>query len=102
MGATYRQIGEEHDLTPQAIGVIVNKAKQQIDSLELDLFRSVKTGEYPTLVIPYGPDYRIADAYFEWCKDQLRSRDVEFRVLTRRVNDGIVHQFEPIRDTQEH
>jgi hypothetical protein len=101
-GEQYAEIGERHRLTPQGVGVVVNKARQHIDQIELELLRSEKTGDYPTLVIPYGDGYTMGQAYIEWVRSRLDAREVEYRILTRQVRPtrksvgGTVFQFEPV------
>ena len=96
-GESLASIGQRHGLTSQGTGVIVNKARQQIDGVELAMLRAVKTGEHPTLLIPHGPDYHLGLAYIRWVQDELERRDVRFTVTTKQTKAGTAFQLE-----QEH
>lgn len=96
-GVPYREVGAHHGVTPQAVGVIVNKARQHIDGVELAMLRAVKDGEPPTLLIPHGPDYHLGLAYIQWVQDELERRDVRFTVTTKQTKAGTAFQLE-----QEH
>lgn len=100
-GDFYYEIAERHGVSMQRVGMICQRARQQIDEFELGLLRSIKTGEYPTQLIPSGEGYSTANSYFQWVMHSLRLRGVDFRVITRKADVGTVFQLEPVRETQE-
>jgi hypothetical protein len=93
-GDTYQSIGERHGITRQYAHLIVSKARQHVDSLELDLLRAKKTGEHPTLLVPFGPDYTLAQDYLQFCRDQLRARGVRVKVRAKQTKEGTAFQLE--------
>jgi hypothetical protein len=91
-GATLREIGDRHDLSHEAVRlIVVRQARAYVNAIVVSMWRAQKGGEVLAFAVPAGSadDQHAAVQYFEWLLGELRKRDdVEPRVTYRPTPDG--------------
>ncbi len=98
VGDTLAQIAERHGVSHQRVAAIVRDATELVTKIELDLMVARKTDEQCAYVIPYGPDYTLAMQFCDWIVAQLRKRDLDIQVETRRASNGIALLISDVTD----
>jgi hypothetical protein len=99
-GVTLAAIGEQFGVSHQRVSAIVRDATELVTRVELDLMVARKTGEVCAYLIPYGPNYTLAMDFSAWLVRQLRRRDIELTVSTRRASNGLALVIEDVTDYQ--
>ena len=101
-GDSYRVIGKAHGLSHEAARqTVLREATEFLNELELSLYVALKLeklgreaeAEWPTVVVPFGPDWSTANAVIQWVVDRLRGRDVDVHVTHKPTPDGVVFQL---------
>jgi len=91
-GGTLREIGDRHDLSHEAVRlIVVREARRHVDQVVLDMWVAQKEGTLLTLAVPAGSaeDQHAVVHYFEWLLGELGKRDdVDVRVHYRPTPDG--------------
>jgi transcriptional regulator len=59
-GDTTVALGEKFGISHQRVSVVMARATEFVNHVDLDLMVARKTGEVCAYVIPYGPDYTLA------------------------------------------
>ena len=88
-GDTVVEIGERHGISHQRVSVLMARATEFVNQVDLDLMVARKTGEVCAYLIPYGPDYTLSLDFSTWLIKRLSDRGMEVGVETRRAHNGI-------------
>jgi hypothetical protein len=89
-GDAFARIGGRHGITHQRASLVMRKATEFVNRVDLDLMTTRKTGEVVGLVIPFGESYSLALDFSDWLLRRLRARGVTLDVETRRTTNGLV------------
>ena len=95
-GATLNQLGLRYGLSIEgARKAVFRTARRHVDKIELDLLAASKTGQWPTLLVPFQEQdgWQMALAYFTWIVGELRSRGVPVTVTTTQTTEGTAFQL---------
>ena len=91
-GATYRDLGQRHGIGHETARQLVIAAEDDLVFRVLTDFVSAlraeaqgQEPEWPSFVVPYGPDRTTALRVFDRIRKRLRDRGLPFRILTRSV-----------------
>jgi hypothetical protein len=89
-GATLRELGDRHDLSHEAIRlIVVRAAREHIDQIVLSAWVAQKEGTLLALAVPAWADQDLAAEYFAWIAHELKRRDDGFwRLHYRPTPDG--------------
>lgn len=78
-GATLREVGEAHSLTPEGVRhVFARTARRHVDSIVLAMWAAQKTGELVMLAVPAwvgADDQRRVVGYLDWLLGEFSQRD---------------------------
>jgi hypothetical protein len=88
-GDTIVQIGRRHGISHQRVSVLMARATEFVNAVDLDLMIARKTGEQCAYLIPHGPDYSLALDFSSWLIKRLRDRGMDLAVETRRASNGL-------------
>src|SRR4051812_47759205 len=99
-GDTYKDIGDRHGYSDEgARKLLVRESRKYLDGLELTLAvawkheQAGRWAEWPTYVVPHGPDWTTSMALLTWTVERLKARDLDVRVQTRPTPAGSVFQL---------
>lgn len=98
-GASLRELGHRFGMSHQgARMVIVREGRRHVDRFELDLLAATKTGEWPTLLVPFQEQdgWQTVLSYFGWLVDELRKRGVPVTVHTTHTEAGTAFQLRQV------
>jgi hypothetical protein len=88
-GDTLAEVGRRHGISHQRVSVVMAKATEFVNQVDLDLMVARKTGEVCAYVIPYSEHYTTAIDFSQWLIWRLRQRGMVVEVETRRAHNGI-------------
>jgi hypothetical protein len=86
---TIVHIGKRHGISHQRVSMVMSRAPEFVNRVDLDLMVARKTGEVCVYLIPDGPDYTLAIDFLTWLIRRLRDRGMQVSVETRRAHNGL-------------
>jgi hypothetical protein len=95
-GATLAEVGRRHGVSHQRVASVMRHATEFVDKVEMDLLVARKEDSLCAFVIPFGPDYSLAQQVADWLLRRLRARDLDLKVSTRRTPDGLLLVIEDV------
>jgi hypothetical protein len=89
-GDTLVEIGRRHGISHQRVSVLIARATDFVNRVDLDLMIAGKTDELVAYIVPFGPDYSQAIEFGQWLVDRLRDRGMVVDIETRRTTNGLI------------
>jgi transcriptional regulator len=88
-GDTIVEIGQRHGISHQRVSVLVNRATEFVNKVDLDLMVARRSAEVVAILIPFGPDYTTGIDFQMWLVRRLKERGMQLDVEVRHVHNGL-------------
>lgn len=99
-GDGWKTIGARHGFShTTAANKVSAQERIVLGSVAYDLYaayrdeRDGKVGEWPVILVPYGPDHTLAQAYVGWLTKRLRDLSIPLKIRHRRTPAGTAYQL---------